>query len=1162
MAMKRFICVFLMLVGLLTGIKQVHAVELADYLYNRAKVGDVSSVSYYMQRGYNIDQKNTNGMTALCRAVAEKNFRAYKLLRQRGASPDSNCMSKVNQNVAQQYEKGVVRYVPTNSARVTAASETKPVLTKSNKDVLLYGTVGLLAAGGVAALALSNGGKSHHHSSSKEDDVVCTNGQIWDGSSCVCPNGQEWNGTACETVRCPSGQTWNGTQCVCPTGQEMKDGVCVAIECPEGTYLKGDTCVQEPECPVGQRVVNGECEIIKCPENTHLVGNICVADDVDTEQENDKDLYGIASDAESIYNLYSSPNYPDDEAKLVLKNKGDGDVYGLYGYSGETFNSYVVGETDAGKYVNEKPIGAGSIKITDEGKGTVYGMYSHIADITQYKEAINAAGFNKGEAQGLIDITHTGGGETYGLAGDVRAYNAYSVYGGKAYGDINIKADGNIYGVYGYVAATNAVTPFYGGEVKGNINLNSIGDGDIYGIMINKADIPGAGSGDASLASWFAFNAYSLGDRVEGTIDITNSGNGNVYGMYGGQQLYNAMSYGGQDEEGQPQSHAKGVIKINNSGNGKVYGMYMPEEDTKGIIANVNNNGSESIIDIKNAGTGVVTGMRGGKGNSITNSGDIIIANDGTSVGIYGESNAKINNSGRIDIHGYKHSSSTGEAYGIYAEKGAKVVNSGEIKVNARNGAGIYLEEGATLENTGTVDFSGIGDNIVQNGAALDIYGEKATASTVNLNDLGGGEIILGENGKFIAESLVGDMAVSEKVTQGSYDDYYIISDAIQANNADNLNLTSKSAMFTAGKQEGDKGEDVVLARRSFDTLLNNENAAQFWENNYQAEQGSAIFDDLKTAATKSELEQKDANYRGEDVLPSFRRENALVYSHLSRQFNENLFNQPNEKFMGGFKYIDISRNKDGSLVGNDGQVSAAYGMIKGQNNKGMTYGLGATISQLKSDYDNGSSRKSNLFGLWLPAGYDFKNGTQWYSKLYAGYEDGSYDRKTPQGKYSSDITSYQYGVSNELRHNIHLGNGFHFTPAAELNLLGIYQDGYDEGSKLGAVHTDRENILSLEGGLGAYLSKEFMFNENHQLGMQIGGIYYVEFLDPDDGMNATLSGMNGRYKIKHKFDDDRAVASARINYRYKNFTLYGMIEQELKNYKGLAIDVGLQYNL
>ena len=104
--------------------------------------------------------------------------------------------------------------------------------------------------------------------------------------------------------------------------------------------------------------------------------------------------------------------------------------------------------------------------------------------------------------------------------------------------------------------------------------------------------------------------------------------------------------------------------------------------------------------------------------------------------------------------------------------------------------------------------------------------------------------------------------------------------------------------------------------------------------------------------------------------------------------------------------------------------------------------------------------------------------------------------------------------------------------------------------------------MLSLEGGLGAYLTKEFNFNNQHQLGIQIGGIYYVEFLDPDDGIDTSISGMSGHYKMGHKFDDDRAVVSARLNYRYKNFTLYGMIEQELKNYKGVSFDVGLQYNL
>ena len=1157
--MRRFFCISLMMFGLILWSKSACAATFADYVYNRAKAGDASSISYYVSRGYNINAKNPDGMTALCRAVAEKNLRAYKLLKELGASENVKCMSQTDSSAKPQKEAA-----HSDSKKVVTTREVRPVVKSNDNDKLLYGAVGLLAAGGVAAIALSggSGGGSHHSSKPKDDDASCTGGQIWDGFRCVCPAGQKLDGSICVKAECPAGQTWNGEQCVCPSGQELKDGECVPIECPEGTYLKGDACVSLPECPAGERMVDGECVKINCPENTHLVGNICVSDDVNVEQNSDRDLYGISSDAESIFNLYSSPSYPDDEATLVLKNKGDGDVRGLYGYSGEAFNSYVIGETEGGAYINKKPVGRATIRITDEGKGTVYGMYSHISDITQYKEAMNAAGFNNGTAYGLIDIIHTGGGTTYGLAGDVRAYNAYTVYGGKAYGNIDIKADGDIYGIYGYVAAANAVTPFYGGEVKGNININSIGDGNVYGMMINKADIPGAGAGDQNLASWFAFNAYAAGSNVEGKIDITNSGDGNVYGMYGGQQLYNAMSYGGTDEAGNPTAHAKGIIKITNKGNGKVYGMYMPEEDASGIIANANNNGSESIIEINNSGSGVVTGMRGGKKTSITNSGDIIIRNDGVSVGIYGENNSKINNSGRIDIRGYRSSSSTGIAYGIYAENGASVVNKGEINVQAQNGAGIYLEDGATLENSGTVKFSGTGDSIVEHGALLDIYGEKAHSSAVDLNSLGGGEVILGQNGKFVAESLSGDMAVSEKITQGSFENYYVVKDALQANNTENLNLKSKSVLFEAGKKEGENGDDVVLTRRSFDTLMKNKNAAQFWEANYEQGNGKEIFDHLKAASTGEEFETAEINFRGEDVLPGFRRENALVYSHLSRQFNENLFNQPNEKFMGGYKYIDISRDKDGSLVGNDGQASTAYGMIKGQNSRGMTYGLGATISQIKSDYDNGASRKSNIFGLWLPVGYDFNGGTKWYSKLYAGYEDGSYDRKTPQGKYSSDITSYQYGLTNELRHHINLGHGFRFTPAAELNLSGIYQDGYDEGTKLGAVHTDKENILSLEGGLGAYLSKEFMFNEKHQLGIQIGGIYYVEFLDPDDGMDATLSGMDKRYKIKHQFDDDRAVLSARLDYRYKNLTLYGMIEQELKNYKGVSFDLGLQYNL
>ena len=92
-------------------------------------------------------------------------------------------------------------------------------------------------------------------------------------------------------------------------------------------------------------------------------------------------------------------------------------------------------------------------------------------------------------------------GTSYGVFGDVRAYNAYAMNGGKSYGDITIYGDGDIYGISGYVAATNAVSPFFGSEVVGNINLyqqgnKDVGEGQDDGHRKAHADAVGDGGGD------------------------------------------------------------------------------------------------------------------------------------------------------------------------------------------------------------------------------------------------------------------------------------------------------------------------------------------------------------------------------------------------------------------------------------------------------------------------------------------------------------------------------------------------------------------------------------------------------------------------------------------------------------------------------------------
>lgn len=240
------------------------------------------------------------------------------------------------------------------------------------------------------------------------------------------------------------------------------------------------------------------------------------------------------------------------------------------------------------------------------------------------------------------------------------------------------------------------------------------------------------------------------------------------------------------------------------------------------------------------------------------------------------------------------------------------MINSGDITITgAEKGTGIYLEKGASLENTGNISFNGTSDAIVEDGSAVDIYGEGTNRASVDLNDMGG-EIILGQGGRFFADALSGDMSVSEKTVMGSFGDEYVLSGSLQAENINDLNLKSKSAMFEANSQKNENGGyDVVLNRKDFDELLTDGEMAELLENNYADENGSAIFDSLKQAGTKADLQGASDNLFGKDVLPNFRREDALVYRSLSRQFNDNLFNRPDENYIGGYKHIDISTDSD-----------------------------------------------------------------------------------------------------------------------------------------------------------------------------------------------------------------------------------------------------------
>jgi hypothetical protein len=367
--------------------------------------------------------------------------------------------------------------------------------------------------------------------------------------------------------------------------------------------------------------------------------------------------------------------------------------------------------------------------------------------------------------------------------------------------------------------------------------------------------------------------------------------------------------------------------------------------------------------------------------------------------------------------------------------------------------------------------------------------------------------------------------------------------------------------MFKASSlPNNDNTKDVVLNRQNFNTLIKDKDIANFLELNYNNENNLKLYDNLKQAQTTSELTSKANNLTGKDILPSFKRENSIVYHNLNREFNNNLFNKTDENYIVGYKYIDISNDGNNYLEKSNGTANVAYGLLKSKNLSGINYGVGANITQLKTDYDNSSTRESNQFGLWLPVGYKFDNGVNWYSKLYTGYADSSYKRKTSFGTKTASYDEYQIGLSNEVRYSVNLSNTLKLEPLAELNYLNMYQDNITESQATDSLKINSHNSSSLELGLGAYLTKDFIIDEEQKLSIKIGGVYYVEFLNPDKALTANMNNMDQRLKIQNAQNNNHGSATLRATYNYNNLLLYGNIEKDFGTIDAFSIDAGIQY--
>lgn len=312
---------------------------------------------------------------------------------------------------------------------------------------------------------------------------------VQEGNQCVCNEG--YTGTTCDdcargysrnitgdstcykNLDCGAG-TQVGNECQCPTGYLLGSGPKYCSECDTangyGKNGAGVCVLKTDDVKSGIGNVNwnsgninldiGVTEHIDeyadlyglkydadaastttVPDKTSLYnsysapasGTFTQSNSIVLVQKSDGDVYGLYSDnAVSIYNMYVKSDSilkADIFAEIKITQHGNGNAYGIWG-TGNLYNAWLSGGDTP---TNDLTL-ASYVNIENKGKGSSYGMWSERGDVDNngaYNSSISVA--NTSNAGGMITAGIRSGGGRISNSGDI----IVTATSGKAYGIIS-----------------------------------------------------------------------------------------------------------------------------------------------------------------------------------------------------------------------------------------------------------------------------------------------------------------------------------------------------------------------------------------------------------------------------------------------------------------------------------------------------------------------------------------------------------------------------------------------------------------------------------------------------------------------------------------------------------------------------------------------------
>ena len=937
-----------------------------------------------------------------------------------------------------------------------------------------------------------------------DDDGKCLNG--YSGINCTADTCDGFS----DSVTC---QNWQ-TQTTCQSGSDTKykcvnkegfgdDGSC--LNGYSGTDCAANTCdgfSDSVTCQSWQTQTtcqSGATEKYKCENNPGYNDDGSCASG-----------YGKNGSGACVIkgaDIYGTKNGDD----ITIENTEYADVYGIY----TTTNGY-----------NANSNVSATISIGNKSDGNVYGVASAGNDA----RVINAYDGSMGK----ITINNTGNGNVYGLKANTASNANDGAAATNTEGTINIINNGNNGNIYGVYANTNAVnTTSHRAEIAtatGKIQIFNDGNGNLYGVYGKTA------------TNSESTNPIDGTGHVDASIHINNNGSGKSYGLYATDTAQSISNTTGKNV-----AQNSSITMVNKDPSGTAYGIYA--DKSKNITDAATQ--ATSLIEMANAEVGTIIGMYGKTlaensgtiklhnlesgtaigmyidGGTATNSGSIIIdreeyddtdiigggcetlspttpSPDGIAIGIYGAAGSTISNSGTISI------SDAGTAYGILGEDSTVTVNN----------TGTITIDGNSQTNNSTID----GKFINLNGGTILNSGSMVSETSLNLAAMNA-NVIATQGAQFSAQNaLIGNVTMSSDIVSNGFDTTYKVADMVKAADLSDFRLSSGSALFDA---QLENGTDAVLSMKSFSSVLEDDEASKFLQNNYAAANNEKLFAALKSASTSAELNERVSSLFGKDMFSRMAYEDLSMLREVNFDMNQKFLAQTGSFSFGGQFTPTSFNNSNGSI----GRYS-----VNGYSNGNMSLGFGMAISDISShDGHDDNRRFDRSFVMSLPIGFR-AGGMEFITSPKLGYSYGTYDREGYENvTYNGKVQKRIFALMNEAKYPLTYGNA-KIIPTAEFNLIG-YNIKANEDDNQYALKINSQNHYSVEAGIGLMSEKEFALNKNSHLKFNGGVMVYQEFANPYE-LDISMSGMEGTYRLQdEKRGDNRAALRFGMDYKVNNST-------------------------